>query len=232
MGRRAGFTLIELLVVIAIIAILAAILFPVFAKAREKARQTSCLSNARQLGVGIAQYVQDYDEQLPPNRTYWDVNNASDATKVGTWRSEVQPYCKNWQIFFCPSNSCNGTSTEECRLEGLGSAPQPTTDRRCMHYFSNGNVMTNNGTPIATIVKPASQIIVLESYGCYPDNGGWCNAVWKFRPHNNAKNWTFVDGHAKWIKCGQTTTPENLWIATDAPCSPYDYTCNDDWTLE
>ena len=64
-NRRTGFTLIELLVVIAIIAILAAILFPVFAQAREKARQTSCLSNAKQLGLGISMYVQDYDETMP-----------------------------------------------------------------------------------------------------------------------------------------------------------------------
>jgi prepilin-type N-terminal cleavage/methylation domain-containing protein/prepilin-type processing-associated H-X9-DG protein len=90
-----AFTLIELLVVIAIIAILAAILFPVFAQAREKARQTSCLSNTKQMALSILMYVQDYDETFPmgiPN----DWNNA--------WPVAVQPYCKNLQMFRCLSD--------------------------------------------------------------------------------------------------------------------------------
>jgi prepilin-type N-terminal cleavage/methylation domain-containing protein/prepilin-type processing-associated H-X9-DG protein len=91
-----GFTLIELLVVIAIIAILAAILFPVFAQAREKARQTSCLSNEKQLALGIIQYVQDYDETFPLGLDQnWD----------GTWASFVQPYVKNYDVFRCPDET-------------------------------------------------------------------------------------------------------------------------------
>src|SRR5688572_8721348 len=99
--HRLGFTLIELLVVIAIIAILAAILFPVFAQAREKARQTSCLSNHKQIGTGLSMYVQDYDE------TYPCINWASPTTLWATlymeWSSQVQPYVKNTNIFECPS---------------------------------------------------------------------------------------------------------------------------------
>lgn len=113
-----GFTLIELLVVIAIIAILAAILFPVFAKAREKARQTSCLSNTKQLGLGTGMYVQDYDEQFYPHRfncptpgcnplmasNGGQFNNISGAAQNKIfWISLVQPYIKNYQIFVCPS---------------------------------------------------------------------------------------------------------------------------------
>src|ERR1700738_1075050 len=91
-----GFTLIELLVVIAIIAILAAILFPVFAQAREKARSISCLSNMKQLGTAVTMYTQDYDETYPigcPNTWWFDL-----------WGNTMQPYVKNVQIFRCPSD--------------------------------------------------------------------------------------------------------------------------------
>jgi prepilin-type N-terminal cleavage/methylation domain-containing protein/prepilin-type processing-associated H-X9-DG protein len=107
MKRLQGFTLIELLVVIAIIAILAAILFPVFAQAREKARQTSCLSNTKQIGLALDMYVQDYDEhvclnndanwyQKPPNSGFYYIN---------TWMTLLEPYMKSWALWVCPSAS-------------------------------------------------------------------------------------------------------------------------------
>lgn len=108
MSRRgsSGFTLIELLVVIAIIAILAAILFPVFAQARERARAASCLSNTKQIGMGISMYVQDYDE------TYFNMPYPGPGGYDGTaitislfWTEVVMPYIKNTQVFSCPSNS-------------------------------------------------------------------------------------------------------------------------------
>ena len=94
--RRIGFTLIELLVVIAIIAILAAILFPVFAQVREKARQISCLSSEKQIGLGVTQYIQDNDERVPPV-SYQYPNQA-----LMCWPDLIQPYVKNWKIFRCP----------------------------------------------------------------------------------------------------------------------------------
>jgi prepilin-type N-terminal cleavage/methylation domain-containing protein/prepilin-type processing-associated H-X9-DG protein len=111
--RRNAFTLIELLVVIAIIAILAAILFPVFAQAREKARQTSCLSNIKQIGLGLLMYAQDYDEQFPRadySVTPPPLNPAATGTFAGRinhykWQAWVLPYIKNTQIFFCPSRT-------------------------------------------------------------------------------------------------------------------------------
>src|SRR3954470_22632793 len=102
MQSRRAFTLIELLVVIAIIAILAAILFPVFAQAREKARQTTCLSNMRQVGLGLQMYTQDYDETLPWNRA--DVDFFGKPNAVLNYLSAIIPYTKNRAIFKCPSS--------------------------------------------------------------------------------------------------------------------------------
>src|SRR5258707_2630369 len=92
---NSAFTLIELLVVIAIIAILAAILFPVFARARENARRSSCQSNLKQIGLGILQYVQDYDEIMP----------RVDATGAGHWKDTINPYITSYQIFRCASDT-------------------------------------------------------------------------------------------------------------------------------
>ena len=121
--RQDAFTLIELLVVIAIIAILAAILFPVFAQAREKARQTACLSNMKQIGTGAMMYAQDYDEIMP--ETGWQgpcsdpVNGATLAANdsffsgVYAFPLAIQPYTKNYQVLVCPSDSARAASTKQ-----------------------------------------------------------------------------------------------------------------------
>src|SRR5437867_4377434 len=131
MGRRKklAFTLIELLVVIAIIAILAAILFPVFAQAREKARQATCLSNLKQIGLGMLMYTQDYDEQFVP----WQLrklgsgsntDNVRDANKVALcWDRLIQPYVKNNGLLACPSD---GGSTRAV-LPGIGTVVRSYT---------------------------------------------------------------------------------------------------------
>jgi prepilin-type N-terminal cleavage/methylation domain-containing protein/prepilin-type processing-associated H-X9-DG protein len=97
-SSRSAFTLIELLVVIAIIAILASILFPVFGRARENARRSSCQSNLKQIGLGVAQYVQDYDERMP-------FSTLDSGPDNGDWMDTIQPYIKSYQVLKCPSDS-------------------------------------------------------------------------------------------------------------------------------
>ena len=107
---KKAFTLIELLVVIAIIAILAAILFPVFAQAREKARSASCLSNTKQMGLGLMMYAQDYDETYAPGYYYGNpsASGSLDATGIIQWSGMIYPYVKSWGIFVCPSDKSGG----------------------------------------------------------------------------------------------------------------------------
>jgi prepilin-type N-terminal cleavage/methylation domain-containing protein/prepilin-type processing-associated H-X9-DG protein len=209
---RRGFTLIELLVVIAIIAILAAILFPVFAKAREKARQTSCLSNLKQIGLACMQYAQDYDEKLPSSYLY---------TGAGLfwWADLAQPYMKNYQSVVCPSFTSASYGT--ARPAGLpnpllygyaaneSGAPVPGVT-------GNNPGMASSGTApsLGQIVAPTQLILVYDSW--YIDT--WnpalldCLAPAGTTPYNNGRhndgtNYVMADGHAKWLK----NTTVNMW---------------------
>src|SRR6187551_124600 len=119
MKKRTGFTLIELLVVIAIIAILAAILFPVFAQAREQARQTTCLSNFKQIGLGVMMYVQDWDETYPTSRLAKLPGGTDCGQKIITWKTQTIPYVKNIDVYRCPSNTHNKEGDETKNAEAL-----------------------------------------------------------------------------------------------------------------
>jgi prepilin-type N-terminal cleavage/methylation domain-containing protein/prepilin-type processing-associated H-X9-DG protein len=198
---RKGFTLIELLVVIAIIAILAAILFPVFARAREKARQASCLNNVKQLALAVHMYNQDYDEMICPSRL---------RTSLGYmhWTKFLEPYLKNTNIWECPSATQPWAAPWQARLRAGGDGWG-----NFMDYGANSYVMlAENTIALATIKYPAETLLMGES-DCTRDAADgynypgyvwllndWGAAYGGFIParHNDGANLSFVDGHAKW----------------------------------
>ncbi len=185
---RGAFTLIELLVVIAIIAILAAILFPVFAKAREKARQSSCGSNCKQLGLAMLQYAQDYDETCVPAAMYYATPN------YYTWPYLIDPYCKNSQLQTCPSDKASGYT-------GIVNATQQQ---------GYGLHRRLSGIALAKMTTPASLVFVADAgrllngtgnvyYLCDESVDQSDNAVPPVALHNQGANFCFADGHAKWL---------------------------------
>ena len=159
--RKAAFTLIELLVVIAVIAILAAILFPVFARARENARRAACLSNMKQIGLGIMQYVQDFDEKFPAqysNQFNFMATKASETTASAPYCSStakngscpisnvmapvfyiIQPYIKNVQVYVCPS------APPFVDVAGCGANCAGPTSVSATSYYMNGVIIRDLG---------------------------------------------------------------------------------------
>ena len=209
---RRGFTLIELLVVIAIIAILAAILFPVFAKAREKARQTSCLSNMKQIALGLLSYAQDYDECFPSEWASYAgsisyfLDGSSPTGGYCNWGfdNRILPYTKNRQIFRCPSDGLitNRAARTDCSVD---------KQRECdSSYGLNQNACGYQ--PLAAFTKPAETIMLSETRMDHLVNDTWdtVNSLDGER-HSGLANYAFVDGHAKALKRMATGTPVNLW---------------------
>jgi len=199
--RKTGFTLIELLVVIAIIAILAAILFPVFAQAREKARAISCISNLKQIGLGLAMYTQDYDEMMPSAFICTtDINGSTDTScdaTDGVQAYEVQlfPYIKNKQLWTCPSDAIPRQNQGAEFPDGQDCTPSPSncvTGKQIRSYGYIGNICTyqydTSGAPtgadpntgmsawgsgynIATFDAPADTLSIDESWAGDSDGG-------------------------------------------------------------
>jgi len=189
--RRPGFTLIELLVVIAIIAILAAILFPVFARAREKARQASCLSNLKQLGLADQMYAQDYDERLVRRNSGANCNAASRTN--GLAPHALYPYVKNVQMYICPSRTTPAGFCSNCSTASLALMAR-----------SSYNVNCRRGDPaMGDLRRPAELFALGDSYGgnYWRANNDYvgcdCGVL---DMHNDGINVAFCDGHAKWLK--------------------------------
>ncbi len=190
---RRGFTLIELLVVIAIIAILAAILFPVFARAREKARQTSCLSNLKQIGLALQMYAQDYDDTLPRSAMYTEPSAVLPEGGPDYWFEQIYPYVNNAQIFACPSESFNGISSGgvEVTHEDWPSGVNYTYNLRA-HELALGEV--NNPAAFLVAVDGTNNYFRLRRH----DEADTTNYLWDLERHNGGWNAAFADGHAKW----------------------------------
>lgn len=220
--RNFGFTLIELLVVIAIIAILAAILFPVFARARENARRASCQSNLKQIGLGVMQYVQDYDERFP-------VITMSQTQAPYGWADSIQPYVKSVQILKCPSytgtfgndpnavgyttywmnkalnygsNSTDAVGLSQAAvlnssltiLNGDGGGSSPNTTARF-----NINGCNGAGAALALATACGSTVGLATTLG----QGG--------QQHLEGITLSFADGHVKWYKSNSSQVSSNIY---------------------
>jgi prepilin-type N-terminal cleavage/methylation domain-containing protein/prepilin-type processing-associated H-X9-DG protein len=215
-GRTHGFTLIELLVVIAIIAILASILFPVFARARENARRASCMSNLRQIGLGTMQYLQDFDERYPQNivgrkliPASYTVRNdtsfpsgnyrVSDGANNGnylTWMDCIFPYVKSVQIFVCPSSQDK-------------TNPSYGYNFFVSNWLFLGTGVETQGIAMASIQRPAELVMMLDynnqfctitdpyDFNNFANQPSMISRVW---PHLDGGNVAFADGHVKWNK--------------------------------
>jgi prepilin-type N-terminal cleavage/methylation domain-containing protein/prepilin-type processing-associated H-X9-DG protein len=225
--RKRGFTLIELLVVIAIIAILAAILFPVFARARENARRASCQSNLKQIGLGLLQYTQDYDEKMP-QRYFGNL-------EANSWRRVTFPYTKSTQLFSCPSNTANTGLALDSFDGDLTAAGLPLTSPRFnASYAINGYpdnqgdfANTIGGTPVAprggpggaslsSIADPARTLWVGETAQ------GWSElspSADMFRGHLQTVNFLYADGHVKAVKPSATISGTNMWTVEEEPAN-------------
>jgi prepilin-type N-terminal cleavage/methylation domain-containing protein/prepilin-type processing-associated H-X9-DG protein len=206
LAQRNGFTLIELLVVIAIIAILASILFPVFARARENARRSACLSNLKQIGLGLMQYTQDYDEKYPiqPNGQvpYYATHDNSTATNM-SWFNAMEPYTKSKQLLICPS-----------------AKREDATETSDSNYVGNGVIMQRSTS--AAAIPNASELVLAQEYNLrrhysllrpmqHPDASTyafWLSDNAYSAHHFDGGNLLFTDGHAKWRKTSSICAKE------------------------
>jgi len=237
--KRRGFTLIELLVVIAIIAILAAILFPVFAKAREAARKATCQSNLKQIGLALRMYTSDFDEQLP-NNPFDPANTANCANETtrsmyrGWISNALMPYAKNTGIWACPSYAGTNANTESNVICGAfpNANPQVYKVGYCYNYMGvsrnpgdTGNNMPGIAYSEAACIRPADYLAMWDSSNRWADNNG---AFFTRDPtmyeaknfnyshwHTEQANFLYMDGHVKSGKWDQMKY-QNMFNVQDA----------------
>ncbi len=234
---RKGFTLIELLVVIAIIAILAAILFPVFARARDKARQTSCLSNVKELGLAVQMYVADHDETMVPFAT-----TPADGLGSISWAALLYPYVKNVEVYDCPSSGRKWSSGSG----GLGQDQIRFWSWSALSYGINVFAAFYPSYYLWTLAEfeaPAETAMFGDSCRCHASDPNKIDAEgghhlvqapplavtskdrgkWACR-HSGGANAAYVDGHAKWIALSHippTNVDSRFWYPSTKYNPPY-----------
>lgn len=228
--RKKAFTLIELLVVIAIIAILAAILFPVFAQAREKARQTSCTSNLKQAGTAMHMYSQDYDECMPELYSPSQLNPCPGTTggivingviHGSGWELNIQPYIKNWAVFTCPSDAI--ARHRSLRCDGATLYRMHSSYGININHWGGGRFNAHQNPCLESIFESPSNTVVVAEVNDVDDwAAAWgdaYNAALIDAPatsatnlasriasrHNNGGNYLFKDGHVKWSSLDRLT---------------------------
>jgi prepilin-type N-terminal cleavage/methylation domain-containing protein/prepilin-type processing-associated H-X9-DG protein len=240
--RNRAFTLIELLVVIAVIAILAALLFPVFAQTRERARMTVCVSNMRQIGSALMMYVQDYDETYP----YIRFNNCCGQKGLHTyvWRNAIRPYLKSLDVLACPSNPFSrtvpghwasspgapqpGDNGEGWEVEPSQRMPPSYSMNNCTSTWYPADSNAGRASPPlrhAQLTRSADTIIISENNWGIPDTHlfqltDYCSSVF-VHPAGKVANFIFYDGHVKSKKWLATLYPltQNNWEAGRANAS-------------
>ena len=235
-SRKTGFTLIELLVVIAIIAILAAILFPVFAQAREKARQTACLSNVKQISLAMMMYAQDYDETFCPGRYY-------DGVTAWAWDHYIEPYAQSAGSTYygtgkqpyleCPTDTTPRTTTVAGkRSYAIPMSAFATADLAWKTETYSGAYYITEGRPLSAFPAPASTILVTEAplnnnrignntgfrvgspNGQLPPAGANPPVTGAKPNHSGGWNYGFADGHAKWVRPEQSAATSGKTYTT------------------
>jgi prepilin-type N-terminal cleavage/methylation domain-containing protein/prepilin-type processing-associated H-X9-DG protein len=210
--RRNGFTLIEILVVVAILGLLATLLFPVFGRARENARRASCLNNMRQIGLGLMQYAQDYDETMVNVYMY----QGPERTNLMWWQDMIQPYARSYQIVVCPGQS---SPTSHTVARAVPTLPDPLrTSYAANNVYSDwagaavfpplraGQVV---GRSLADFEETATTLVVTEVTSGAMELWNWNqtglgsgNSLVEKR-HLSGCNFIFADGHAKWQQQSQ-----------------------------